>query len=183
MKKSAFLKIGVVITLALFCLQEKALASMSIERPDETPPFGAYADELIAAIERNAMVNPSLPQSRTDAGGISVAVWPFRTRYLPVPQAMAKDWNEKLVAALLRRKPEYLRVLTRRELGKRLSETPAGNAGVSFLIIATILPTEKGAGLSYKVIDLYTGAIVATTEHRRFSLDFSLDPGEEPKVR
>ena len=182
-------KIAVIIALALFCVQGKTLAGED--------PFEAYADELIAAIKDNAVASPSLPGNRTlqtlllwtGVGEVSVAVWPFREEDLsvPVPHATAEAWNEKLLSALVRRKPGYLRVVTRQELATLVSESRtitsfeevvgdpttilADKARVNFLIIGNILPAGEEVGLYYQMTEVSTGTILAATRHRRFPID------------
>ena len=180
-------KIAVAVVLALLCLQGKTLAGED--------PFEAYADELIAAIKDNAVASPSLPGNRTlqtlllriGVGEVSVAVWPFREEDLSVPHATAEAWNEKLLSALVRRKPGYLRVVTRQELATLVSESRtitsfeevvddpttilADNARVNFLIIGNILPAGEEVGLYYQMTEVSTGTILAATRHRRFPID------------
>lgn len=181
MKKSAFLKIGVVIMAALFCLQSQALA--------EADPFEAYADELITTIERSVGLTQKV-MLEMGMDKVSVAVRPFPAADLPVPQDMAAGWNEKLRSALIRKNPGYLRMVSRADLAALLKETETINAfeeggnvtealarkaKVRFLIIGKIRPAPGGVELFYECHEVETGHIVAASEHRRFAID----PGRE----
>ncbi|GAB6051203.1 hypothetical protein JCM17960_00230 [Magnetospira thiophila] len=168
---------------------------------DETP-FEDFADELIATIQRNAVAQPSLPANpmlqgmlfQAGFGQLSVAVWPFQGEDLPVPKTTADRWNEKLVAAMVRKKPAHMRMITRQHLKKLLletqsitafedvvnpTETLARNAAVNFLIIGEVRAATGGVELAYKGVNVATGELVASTRHRLFPLDLGEAEGRE----
>ncbi len=170
---------------------------------DAPDPFEAFAGELIETIDANAVAVDMMRDNRlvqgwllgAGVGDVTVAVWPFKAEALPVPPSTAAAWNEKLIAALVRKKPGYMRIVTRRHLKKLLletqaiqafeevvnpTETLARNAAVNFLIIGEVRPVADGIELAYKGVNIHDGTFMASTRHRRFAVDVG---GAEERAR
>jgi TolB-like protein len=191
-----------------------AIGSRAVFAADD--PFDAFAKELISTIERNTvsiLAPPSLisdPAADTDsapssvlkivgpgtseAPEFSIDVWPFRTEDIPVPKTTADRWNEKLVAALIRLKPDHMRIITRQHLKTLLletqtigafetvvnpAETLARNATVSTLIIGEMRAAAEGVELGYKGVDVRSGTLVAATGYNLFPLDLGIAESRE----
>ena len=188
------------LSLAVFCGLIAALTvTNSLHAQQE--PFEAFATELIETLERNAVAPPAPPNSAVQqntpiTGGIreiSIAVWPFRAEEIPVSKSTADAWNEKLVGALVRNKPAYMKIVTRQHLKDLLreqqsiqafedvvnpTETLARNATVNFLIIGEVRATDRKIELAYKGVNVNTGELIASTKSRQFLPQ--TDGGERP---
>ncbi len=145
------------------------------------------AGELIASIQRHvgakAKVLGALGMAK-----VKVAVWPFKKGALPVPDALIQSWDEAVMEAMVRINPGALVFVTRRDLAtiiKDMSnmdiageiENPvsivAKNAAADILVIGGGLAREDGVDLSYRAVEVKTGAVFGVTSRRFVAVDFN----------
>jgi hypothetical protein len=139
-------------------------------------PFPAFADEIVSGISSTDM---SLIPARGGYGAPRVAVWPFEGDKLPVPKALAAEYNDRLEAGIARRAKGRLRLVARpalktliREI-ESLGETDHAtevrvadllrNASVDILVIGKMRRDHDHVVLSYKALNVENGTILSIT--------------------
>jgi len=149
-------------------------------------PFPAFADEIIAGIWSTDM---SLIPARGGYGAPRIAVWPFEGDDLPVPKAVAAEFNDRLEAGIARLSKGRLRLVARPALKTLIREIEsrgeAGdateariadllrNASVDILVIGKIRRDHDHVVLSYKALNVENGTILSVTIPRRLAIDES----------
>lgn len=147
-------------------------------------PFPAFADEIIAGISSTDM---SLIPARGGYGAPRIAVWPFEGDDLPVPKALAAEYNDRLEAGIARRARGRLQLVARpalktlireiESLGETDNVTEARiadllrNASVDILVIGKMRRDGDSVVLSYKALNVEDGSILSVTIPRRIAIN------------
>lgn len=147
-------------------------------------PFPAFADEIVEGISSQDV---SLIPARGGYGAPRIAVWPFEGDDLPVPKALAAEYNDRLEAAIARRSQGRLQLVARpalktlirdiENLGAADNVTEARisdllrNASVDILVIGKMRRDHDHVVLSYKALNVEDGTILSVTIPRRIAIN------------
>jgi Putative peptidoglycan binding domain len=147
-------------------------------------PFPALADEIVAGIYSTDM---SQIPARGGYGAPRIAVWPFEGDDLPVPKALAAEYNDRLQAGIARRATGRLQLVARPALKTLIREIESlggtndateariadllKNASVDILVIGRMRRDRDDIVLSYKALNVENGAILSVTTPRRIAIN------------
>ena len=140
--------------------------------------LGLLGDELLAGLKAARLTN----------GKTRVAIWPFQDRDVPVPAAVAEQFNGELLAEMQRAAPGKLVFVGRKELRALIADleetsqdmenpvaTVSKSARVDILIVGHISLENRRIALSYKALGASRGTtrigdIVASTSSHLIKL-------------
>lgn len=140
-------------------------------------PFPAFADEIVAGITSQDM---SLIPARGGYGSPRITIQPFAPDDLPVPKALAAEYNDRLEAGIAKRSGGRLQLVARPALyvlardvgGPALDPTvDLTGAGVDILVIGKIRRDHDHVVLSYKALNVEDGTILSVTLPRRILIN------------
>ncbi len=154
--------------------------------PREFDPFDIMAWEVLAGLDASGAALDH-GADRGDAP-LRIAIRPFAPGRGPLPASLANGYNDKLLVSLLSQGGSRYRFIAREALGaviKEIDESSAREAELDDLLAALVerakadvlvvgklrRTSETAAVLSYEVIKVRDGTILAATSFQRLTLD------------
>jgi len=154
--------------------------------PREFDPFDIMAWEVLAGLDASG-VALDRGADRGDAA-LRIAIRPFAPGRGPLPASLANGYNDKLLVSLLSQGGARYRFIAREALGaviKEIDESSAREAELDDLLAALVerakadvlvvgklrRTSETAAVLSYEVVKVRDGTILAATSFQRLTLD------------
>ena len=145
--------------------------------------FAYIAEELLAGIGSASVEDiPAIG----GYGRPRIAVAPFRNTENIVPEAVASEYNSRLLAELTRRGRRTYRFVARETLSDVIRELDSieeleptdnsrvvdllRNAQVDILIVGALHKTDRAISISYKAVSVGDGLVFAATRPRAFLL-------------
>ena len=157
---------------------ERVTAAASTDHTADS--FRLFASELVVDLDRVAAARP---------GGetLTIAVWPHPIGRTPVPDSLAQEYNDRLLAALLEAGGQRHRFVARESLravvadlaestdpGESMDEVLAAlaeRAQADVLIVCKLRALgDDGLQISYRAVDVQNGTMLAATSHRRLAI-------------
>ena len=165
-----------------------ALAAESSARPlpREFDPFDILAWEVLAGLDASGDVLGH-DDARSD-DRLRIAIRPFSKGRAPLPASLANGYNDKLLVSLLSQGGSRYRFVAREALGaviKEIDESSTREAELDELLTALVerakadvlvvgklrRTSDTTAVLSYEVVKVQDGTILAATSFQRLMLD------------
>ena len=165
-----------------------ALAAESSVRPlpREFDPFDILAWEILAGLDASGDALGHGDARSEDR--LRIAIRPFSKGRAPLPASLANGYNDKLLVSLLIQGGSRYRFIARKALGaviKEIDESTAREAELDDLLTALVerakadvlvvgklrRTSDTTAVLSYEVVKVLDGTILAATSFQRLPLD------------
>ena len=154
--------------------------------PREFDPFDILAWEVLAGLDASGEALGRGGAAADDR--LRIAIRPFPKGQGPLPAGLANGYNDKLLVSLLSQGGDRYRFVARDALGaviKEIDESSARQAELDDLLTALVesakadilvvgklrRTSESTAVLSYEVVEVLDGTILAATSFQRLPLD------------
>lgn len=154
--------------------------------PREFDPFDILAWEVLAGLDASGEALSRGGAAADDR--LRIAIRPFHKGRSPLPASLANGYNDKLLVSLLSQGGDRYRFVARDALGaviKEIDESSARQAELDDLLTALVesakadvlvvgklrRTSETTAVLSYEVVEVLDGTILAATSFQRLPLD------------
>lgn len=189
-------RLGAVLVAGLLAFPP-AMAADGAAPEQRGDVFDILASELLRTLETRKDARERLFDRFGVGEGRRIAVWPFKKGQIPVPVETTEAWNESLTDSLLREGGPGLKLVTRTDLAVLIKEVSsmdvtgevenpvalvARNATADILVIGRGLTVEDGVQLSYRAVEVKTGAILGTTGRHLVKVDFAAAGKNQPSM-